>query len=307
MMRKKTGLMICGLVVAAVTALAACSSSRSGSSGGSGGSSGGSSSGGPVLHNVTLPAKIKSAGQVDIATDPTYPPFETLSTDQKTIVGLDPDLMTVLGAKLGLKAHFVQAGFDSIIPGLQAGRYDMAMSAMTDTKQREQEVIFVDYIRAGGAVLMNASDPMRTQAPGTEWMCGKTVGMQTGTTTLALSVIASKQCTADKKPPIHLSSFPSVPAALLALSSGRIHYVWTDSISGGTEVKQSHGAFTFVSDGSKPLPTGIAFPKGATALADAFKRALQASIDDGSYQKVLAQFGLQQAAVPAATLNGAAD
>ncbi|MBB2890631.1 transporter substrate-binding domain-containing protein [Flexivirga oryzae] len=106
----------------------------------------------PLAHR--LPAAIRKKGYVTVATNPGYPPFETLSSDQHTIVGLDPDILQAIAHQLGITAKFQQAGFDSIIPGLQAGRYDMAMSGMTDTTQREKQVQFVDYFLVGGGILM---------------------------------------------------------------------------------------------------------------------------------------------------------
>ncbi len=214
---------------------------------------------GASAHDL-LPATIRSTGKVVVATDPTYPPFESLSADQKTIVGLDPDLMHALAQRLGITAEFARAGFDTIIPGLQADRYDLAMSGMNDTRQRQAQVSFVDYISVGGAVVMAKGDKLANQAVTPQSLCGLSVGVQTGTVTIPLSQQTSAQCASSGKPAIKLSTFPSVPSALLALSSGRIDYVWTDAVSGATQAKQSGGRFVSVSDGTTPPCPGSSFP-----------------------------------------------
>lgn len=57
--------------------------------------------------------------------DASYPPFEAFDADNKTIIGFDADLSDAIAAKLGVKAEHVNAGFDSILVGLAAGKYDI--------------------------------------------------------------------------------------------------------------------------------------------------------------------------------------
>jgi polar amino acid transport system substrate-binding protein len=248
-----------------------------------------------------LPDDVRAARRVTVATDPTYPPFETLSADQKTIEGLDPDLLDAMADKLGIEIVLTKAGFDSLIPGLQAGRYQMAMSGMTDTKERQAKVTFVDYLQVGGAIVLSAADPAREQTMPAA-LCGKKVGVQTGSITGIMSGKESEKCGASGRPAIKLTNFPSVPAAVLALDSDRVQYVWTDSVSAAAQVKASNGRFAAVSDETPTQPSGMVFPKDSP-LIEAFRAALQAVIDDGTYLRILSKYGLQSGAVPSAGVN----
>jgi polar amino acid transport system substrate-binding protein len=248
-----------------------------------------------------LPADVRTAGRITVATDPTYPPFETLSGDQKTIKGLDPDLLDAIANKLGIKIVLTKAGFDSLIPGLQAERYQVAMSAMTDTKERQAKVTFVDYFQVGGSIVLSAGDPERGQTMPAA-LCGKKVGVQTGSITAIMSGKESKKCGASGKPAITLTNFPSVPAAVLALNSGRVQYVWTDSVSAAEQAKAGGGRFATVTDGTPMQPSGMVFPKGSP-LVEPFRAALQAIIDDGTYRRILSGYGLQSGAVSSAGVN----
>src|SRR6185436_20818502 len=96
-----------------------------------------------------VPAAIKSKGTLRVAADATYPPNESIATDGKTVVGMDADLAKAIGGALGLKVAVVNGTFDSIIPGLASGKYDLGMSSFTDTKEREKTVDFVTYFTAG--------------------------------------------------------------------------------------------------------------------------------------------------------------
>src|SRR3954447_2399875 len=95
-----------------------------------------------------VPAKYKSKGTLIVASDARYPPIESIGGDGKTIEGMDADLAKALASEMGLKANVTNATFDAIIPGLASGKYDLGMSAFTDTKEREQTVDFVTYFSA---------------------------------------------------------------------------------------------------------------------------------------------------------------
>ena len=96
-----------------------------------------------------VPAAVKQKGTLSVATDATYPPMEFTKGTTKTIVGADADLADALGKVMGVKTKMTPAGFDAIIPGLAAKKYDLSMSSFTDNKEREATVDFVTYLSAG--------------------------------------------------------------------------------------------------------------------------------------------------------------
>jgi len=96
-----------------------------------------------------VPSSVKANGALTVAADATYAPNEFVATDGRTVIGFDADLAKELGQVLGLKVNVINATFDTIIPGLASGKYDLGISSFTDTKEREQTVDFVTYFRAG--------------------------------------------------------------------------------------------------------------------------------------------------------------
>ena len=96
-----------------------------------------------------VPAAIKSKGTLNVATEAQYAPNEFIAPNGHTIIGMDADMMNALGAVMGLKVNLINSNFETIIPGLAAGRYDVGASSFTDTKEREKTVDFVDYFNAG--------------------------------------------------------------------------------------------------------------------------------------------------------------
>lgn len=153
---------------------------------------------------------------------------------------------------------------------------------------------------------MAEGDPAAKQ-PMTQALCGKKVAVGVGTIIATLSKKASSECTAAGSPGIELKDYPSVGAAVLGLSAGRIGYVWTDSVSAATQAAKSNGRFMSVSDGTDAEPSGIAFPKDQSRLCSAFRAGLQAIIDDGSYHRILAKYGLTSGGVKRAEVDVAID
>jgi polar amino acid transport system substrate-binding protein len=245
---------------------------------------------------ITLPDNIKSAGVLKIATDASYAPVESFAKDNKTIVGFDPDLGAALGKALGVKVVFTNTGFDGIIPALAAGRYDMAMSAMTDNKDREKTVDFVDYFSAGTSFMVKKGAKAVTSV---DQLCNLKVAVEKGTTQLDDATAQSKKCKVTVLP------FPDQNGANLALSSGRADVVMADSPVNAYAAKQSNGAFEITGTPYGTAPYGIAIPKKSTQLRDAVAAALTKLIADGSYKTVLTKWGVGDGAVTEAKVNGA--
>jgi polar amino acid transport system substrate-binding protein len=287
-----------------ILALAGCgSSSSSSSSTSSTSSTSGSTTGGADASIAAqVPAAIKQKGTLTVASDATYAPLEFVAPDGHTVIGMDPDLVGAIGAKMGLKVKFVNATFDTIIPGLAAGKYDLGASSFTDTKEREKTVDFVDYYTAG--ISFYAKSSANPGVETVEDLCGKSVSVEKGTTEQEESEAQSKKCSKAGKPAVKVLSFPDQNGANLALSSGRAEVGMADSPIADYQVKQSNGQFKLVGKEYEAAPYGLAIPK-QLGLTKPIQAALKAVIADGTYAKVLAKWGLQSGALTSATIDGA--
>jgi polar amino acid transport system substrate-binding protein len=249
-----------------------------------------------------LPAAVKSKGTLKVATDPTYAPDEFTAADGKTIIGFDPELAQALAAKMGMKATVVNATFDSIIPGLAAKKYDLALSSHNDTKERQRVVDFVDYFSAGSSFYTKAQGG---PAIGTlDDLCAHAVAVEKGTTQADDAIAQDKKCKAAGKPGLRSLVFPDQNAANLALSSGRADVGMADTPVAAYIVKKSGGQFKLVGKSYAVAPHGIAVPKDS-GLAKPVQAALKALIADGSYQRILAKWGVSEIAIKTPTINGA--
>jgi polar amino acid transport system substrate-binding protein len=249
-----------------------------------------------------VPAAIKSKGTLIVAADATYPPNESIASDGHTVEGMDADLAKALAGALGLKVKVVNATFDSIIPGLASGKYDLGMSSFTDTKEREKTVDFVTYFTAGTSFYVKAQGGPAIN--GLADLCGEQVAVEKGTTQAADVAAQSKKCTAAGKPAVNLLVFPDQNGANLAISSGRAEVGMADSPVAAYQVERSNGQFKLVGDAYGTAPYGIAIPKG-NGMAKPIQAGLEALIADGGYESILKRWGVQQGAISTPKINGA--
>ncbi|HEY2318491.1 MAG TPA: ABC transporter substrate-binding protein [Solirubrobacteraceae bacterium] len=251
-----------------------------------------------------MPASIKSKGTLTVASDATYPPNEFIASDGHTVVGMDADLMKALGDVMGLKVKMVNQTFDSIIPGLAAGKYDVGASSFTDTKEREKTVDFVDYFVAGESFLTKASGGVSVN--GLSDLCGKTVAVEKGTTEQDDATAQGAKCKKAGKAAVTVLAFPDQNGANLALSSGRAQLGFADSPVAQYQVKKSDGTFKLVGSSIENAPYGLAVPKNS-GLAQPTLAALKVLMSNGKYAAILSHWGIQAGAIPAAQvkINGA--
>jgi polar amino acid transport system substrate-binding protein len=246
-----------------------------------------------------LPAKYKAKGVITVASDASYAPMEFVGNDGKTIVGADVDLGHAIGKVLGVKFKFVNVSFDNIIPGLQSGKYDMGMSAFSDTKKREQVVDFVTYLVAGTSFYVKNGGQ---KVEGLADLCGKTVAIEKGTIQVDDAIAQNKKCTEAGKSPVTVSVFPDQNGANLAIASGRAQVGMADSPVAAWIVKQSRGQFELSGKAYNNVPYGIIVPKDS-GLAKPLRAAVEQLMKNGEYAKILAKWGISQGALKTSQIN----
>lgn len=123
-------------------------------------------------------SKIQKAGKLVIATSPDFPPFESLSSDGK-VEGIEIDVLEMICKELGVSLEIQQMDFDSVLPGVQANKYDMGVSGISVTEKRQKNVLFTEpYCLAAQAIVVVEGSPITCKAD----LEGKKVSVQTGTT-----------------------------------------------------------------------------------------------------------------------------
>ena len=247
-----------------------------------------------------VPATVTAKGTLTVAADATYAPNEFIGPDGHTVVGMDADLGKAIGQVLGLKVNMVNATFDTIIPGLASGKYDLGMSSFTDTLERQKTVDFVTYFIAGTSFYVKASGPGIASLAS---LCGHKVAVEKGTTQAADAQAQASKCQSAGNS-LTVEIFNDQNAVNLALSSGRADVAMADSPVAAYQVKQSNGTFKLSGKEYGTAPYGIAIPKD-NGMAKPILAAVEHLMANGTYMKILEKWGIQSGAISTPKINGA--
>ncbi|MFE9446816.1 ABC transporter substrate-binding protein [Streptomyces sp. NPDC006739] len=260
-----------------------------------------------------LPQDIRSKGVIKVGSDIAYAPVEFKDSSGK-VVGLDPDLAAAMGKQLGVRFEFDNGTFDALLTGLRSGRYQIAMSAMTDNKNRQdgvdpqtgkkvgEGVDFVDYLTAGVSIYTRKGDTKGI----TSWsdLCGKKIAVERSTVSEDLAKAETKKCPSGKQ--ITIEAFDDDQQSQTRLRSGGADAASSDFPVAAYAAKTSGGGkdFEIVGAQVEAAPYGIAVSKSETQLRDALQAAMNAIIKSGEYQKILQKWGAQDGAVKESVVNG---
>ncbi|WNI17940.1 ABC transporter substrate-binding protein [Actinacidiphila sp. ITFR-21] len=257
-----------------------------------------------------LPKKFQDAGVIKVGTDASYAPME--QTESGKIVGIDPDLGDALSKQLGVKFTFTNGTFDGLITSLYTGRSDIVMSAMSDTKARQdglddsgkktgKGVDFVDYYTSGSSLLVKKGNPKNiTQLSD---VCGQTVAVQRGTIYDDAFEAQKKLCGGKG---LTIQKFDTDAEAQTRVRAGGAVADLNDTPVAAYIAQKSGGGDDFEVAGSPADagPFGIALDKSNSQLRDVLQEAVNAIIADGSYTKVLQKWNATSGAVQQAAING---
>ena len=254
-----------------------------------------------VSFAAELPASIKEKGEIVVAIMPNYPPMDFKDPATNTLTGLDYDLGNALAERLGVKIKWQETGFEQMINALTTDRVDMVLSGMTDTKERQASVTFVDYFTSGPQFYTLQKNKDFNEITD---LCGKKVGTSRRTTFPAeIAEYSKAHCEGAGKPAIVVVGTEGSADARAQLRQSRI-----DAAMQGSETlpylkTQEKDMYKTVGLPISQQFTGLGVSKKKPELSEAVKVALQSMVDDGSYQAILKKWDLELGAIKTVTIN----
>lgn len=211
-----------------------------------------------------------------MATNAEFPPYEYREGD--AVTGIDAEIAQLIADKLGMELKIEDVAFESIIPGVQSGKYDFGMAGMTVTEDRLKDVIFSDSYATGVQVVIIKED---SDIASLDDVAGKKIGVQTNTTG---DIYAT-----DDYGEENVVRYDNGAVAVQALLNGKVDCVVIDN-----EPAKSYVA---ANEGLKILETeymvedyAICFAKDNTELKDKVNTALNELIEDGSVKKIIDKY-----------------
>ena len=211
---------------------------------------------------------------ITVATSPDFPPFESLENNE--IVGIEVDIMNLIAQELGAEVKYEQMDFDSVLPGVQAGKFDVGMSGITVTPEREKNAAFTDpYFMAAQAIVVMPDSAITCKAD----LDGKKVSVQTGTT-------AEEYCMENG---YEVLAFTANNDAASALTTGKVD-AWVVDNEVAVALAAQQG-LTVLDETMTTEPYAFAFAKDSEWVS-AFNEALAKLMADGKIQEIFDQYGV---------------
>ncbi len=224
---------------------------------------------------LTACAPTATSNKIKVASDAAYPPFEMVDEKTKELIGFDIDLFNAIAKKAGLEVEYVNIGFDPLLAGMAQCQYDAAISAITITDERKQNMTFSDpYFQAGQAITVGIKDEtIKTDAD----LKGKTIGTQLGTTG---DILAKKIEGANVK------AYDSVDLAFQDLINGQVEAVIADNVPSEGFVGKNVDKIKVVGSLLTTEDYGISVCKTKTDLLAKINKALAEVKSEGTIEKL---------------------
>jgi polar amino acid transport system substrate-binding protein len=159
-------------------------------------------------------AAIMKRGELMTATEMQFPPFDI--SDNGVYKGLNRDLVDAVAKEMRVKVSYLDLPWTSVLPGLEAKKFDLCIAPVTITKERMKRYAFTVPIADATAALMKRADDKSIMKP--DDIAGKTVGGQKGT-----SQVEQLKAFAAKLPkPVDVKEYVDNNQSYADLAAGRI-------------------------------------------------------------------------------------
>lgn len=234
-----------------------------------------------------------------VGTNPTDPPHNFLDESEE-YAGWENDFMTAIAENLGMTVEYVPGNFDTMIPGIEAGRFDVAIANVGITEERKEVVDFVSVLSPDQAILGSTENDLQISEPSD--LCDLGVAVSRGGTQEELATGVSETCVANGRPPIDIQLYANNDDNRQAVASGRADVYWTAAPGAAYTASNPESGLDVKGVFVTELLTGIVFPKDSD-LVEPIHETVQALIDDGTYMNILEDWDLTGDAIDMSEIN----
>ncbi len=202
------------------------------------------------------PSLLVKQGVLTTAINPTVAPLQYID-DQGKLVGTNVDFGNAIAQHLCLKMEFASTRFETMIPGLKDGRFDMIDTFMYYTPERASQVIMIPYGAATLAIVVPAENADAIK--NLEYFSGKRFAVQLGSIDEKNAREASAALVASGKPPVDIRSFPNYSDILQTLRAGQVDGGFVQTEQSYYYHKQGATFFRIAATGLYPHTEALAF------------------------------------------------
>ncbi|WP_290055904.1 transporter substrate-binding domain-containing protein [Amycolatopsis solani] len=251
-----------------------------------------------ALHDQ-LPAAVKDAGVLRFAGD-SHPPYRTVGPDGKTVTGIDNDFQQALGQLLGVRTETtIVSGLPAALQGMLSGRYEAFNGPVKATAEREKQFDTVTWMTTRTAYVIPVGSAAGVKQAAD--LCGKRVAVVTASVVEDQLAKLSKFCEGAKKPAVQVVGLDDTNATLLAAKSGRAEAAGMTQAAAIDVTTQQKGQYEYVTQTEEQGATkdnlALYTPK-AGKLGPVLQKAFEELFRNGTYQRIMHQWGLDDVTVP---------
>ncbi|MFD0312714.1 ABC transporter substrate-binding protein [Streptomyces flavalbus] len=252
-----------------------------------------------------VPERIRKRGTLEVVdSSGSAAPLTFFATDNKTVIGVEPDIASLVADVLGLKPHINPVSWENIFVGLDSAKYDVGFSNITVTEERKEKYDFANYREDNLGFEAKKGSGLKITGPAD--VAGRTVAVSSGTNQEKLLIEWSKENEKAGREPVNIKYYQNDSDTYLALQSGRI-----DLYLGPNPTAAYHAATTGKTEvvgtysGAGATLQGLiaATTKKDSGLVKPLADALNHVIDNGTYAQVLERWGLSDEAVTRSEIN----
>lgn len=227
------------------------------------------------------------AADLKVAIDPTYEPFTYKTADGKP-TGFDVDIANAICAEMKRNCVFVEQVWDSMIPGLQARKYDVVVSSLSITEERKRVIDFSDrYYKTPSAIVVKKGTAYANPAS----LKGKRIGVLKGST-------QEKWAMGELKPAgVTVVPYEAQDQVYLDIKAGRLDGTVADKVEvhGGFLRKPEGKDYGYVGPDQYEAKyygdgIGIGMRKGQKDLKDQINKAIKTIRSNGTYNQIAKKY-----------------
>lgn len=250
-----------------------------------------------------LPADVREFGRLRVGSSIGFPPGAYYPNGQdKPPAGQDIDVADAVANVLDVKLERQDASFETILPALGSGKYDVGTGNFGVTTERLKTIDFVTYINDGqGFAVKKGDTTLKTKVTDLTQLCGLTIGTGAGTTFEATLTAQKSVCAKAGKKPYDVKVYSENGATLTTLQQGRIDVIMSTINGLRYQAAQPASQTTFLGEYHR-LDVGFAFKKGSP-LTKAFQAAVNELIKNGTYARILKKWGTTASAIDTSRIN----
>ena len=242
----------------------------------------------PCVVSADTLDEILERGTLRVGLEPGYMPFE-MTNQRGEIIGFDVDMAKRIAKAMNVELELVSTAWDGIIPGLITKKYDMIMSGMTLTQERNLQVNFATpYIVVGQTILVKKEFADEVKSYKDLNNAKFTVASKLGTT--------GEQATKRMIPKAKYISFETEQEGVMDLINGKVDaFVYDLPFMAIANAEKNNGKLVFLNEPFTFEPLAWAVRRGNPDMINWLNNFMNQIKSDGTYDKIYSKWFLSDA------------